>query len=85
MRGYLAAAIAAAGAALTLLLAPPADAKELIECPNSKAHVWDRAQCPRLDPFGITGRGGASGGSCGLGCTIDRILGGIGLGGLGPL
>lgn len=44
------------------------------ECPDSNAHVWDKDQCPRLNPGG--GFGG-SGGRAGCNGIVCRVIGGI--------
>lgn len=50
---------------------------ELVQCPGSKAHVWDIDQCPRIGgggPGSFPGSGGGGGGLLGL---IGDLLGGI--------
>lgn len=48
---------------------------EIYECPGSHAHVWNKDQCPKINPLG----GGAptGGGACGLVCGIGKLLGGV--------
>jgi hypothetical protein len=50
----------------------------LIQCPGSKAHVWDRDQCPRIgDPFSPTGGTGGGPGCQGVVCRVLRGIGGL--------
>lgn len=60
------------GATATAFATP----SQIIECPGTNAHVWDRDQCPRIGGIGIGPGGGGSGGGGLLG-TIGRVLGGL--------